>query len=200
MKLTLIRHGITQGNLEKRYIGRRNDQSLVPEGIRQLMEYQAQGRYPQVDAVYSSPLKRCIETASILYPLMTPVILPSLIELDFGSFEGKDYEQLKTDPAYRRWIDTAGMYAPTGGEDGAAFIARLKQALRQIAADADRLAIQHSAVVTHGGCIMTILSHLAKNSPSNREDFYRYRLKNGAGYTLDMDTQSLWMTSICPLV
>ena len=49
---------------------------------------------------------------------MVPIRLPSLAELDFGSFEGKNYEQLKEDPAYRRWIDSAGMTAPPGGESG----------------------------------------------------------------------------------
>lgn len=68
-------------------------------------------------------MKRCVETARLLYPMMVPVVLPSLTELDFGSFDGKNYEQLKDDPAYRRWIATGGMTAPTGGESGAEFTA-----------------------------------------------------------------------------
>ena len=119
MELILIRHGITQGNLERRYLGQRNDQSLAREGIRQLEDYAARKRYPRADALYSSPMKRCVETARMLYPMMVPVVLPSLTELDFGSFDGKNYEQLKDDPAYRRWIATGGMTAPTGGESGA---------------------------------------------------------------------------------
>lgn len=145
MELILIRHGITQGNLERRYLGQRNDQSLAREGIRQLEDYAARKRYPRADALYSSPMKRCVETARLLYPMMVPVVLPSLTELDFGSFDGKNYEQLKDDPAYRRWIATGGMTAPTGGESGAEFTARLEGALRQIAADARRLGIRRPA-------------------------------------------------------
>lgn len=196
MELILIRHGVTQGNLEKRYIGQRHDQSLAPVGISRLKEYSARGRYPQADIVYSSPLKRCVETARLIYPGMTPVVLPALTELDFGSFDGKNYEELKDDPAYRQWIDSAGMTAPTGGESGAAFIARLEGALRQIAGDVQRLNLSHPVVVLHGGCIMTILSQLADRNLPGGGDFYQYLLENGGGYQVEMDPETLQITQI----
>ncbi len=199
MELILIRHGTTQGNLERRYMGQHNDQSLAPEGIRQLKEAIARKRYPRADALYSSPMKRCVETARLLYPMLVPVVLPSLTELDFGSFDGKNYEQLKEDPAYRRWIDSAGMTAPTGGESGAEFTARLEGALRQIAADADRLGIRCPAVVTHGGCIMTILSRLADHNLPGGGDFYQYQPSNGGGYRVEMEPRTLCITRIRPL-
>ena len=200
MELILIRHGITQGNLERRYLGQRNDQSLAREGIRQLEDYAARKRYPRADALYSSPMKRCVETARLLYPMMVPVVLPSLTELDFGSFDGKNYEQLKDDPAYRRWIATGGMTAPTGGESGAEFTARLEGALRQIAADAGRRGIRRPAVVTHGGCIMTSLSRLADKDLPAGGDFYQYQTPNGGGYKVEMDTRTLRLTHIHPLL
>ena len=38
MKWILIRHGMTRGNMEKRYVGCRTDESLCPEGIAQLKQ------------------------------------------------------------------------------------------------------------------------------------------------------------------
>ena len=62
LKLILIRHGETQGNKLKRYIGKRTDEPLCPEAGNML----AQLAYPEVQAVYASPMIRCTQTAGIL--------------------------------------------------------------------------------------------------------------------------------------
>ena len=61
LKLILIRHGETQGNKLKRYIGKRTDEPLCPEAGNML----AQLAYPEVQAVYASPMIRCTQTAGI---------------------------------------------------------------------------------------------------------------------------------------
>ena len=64
-QIHLIRHAVTKGNLEGRYIGH-TDESVCEEGMAQLKDIMENyGEYPQVDAVFSSPLKRCTETAKI---------------------------------------------------------------------------------------------------------------------------------------
>lgn len=192
LTLTLIRHGMTTGNQEGRYIGR-SDPALAQQGIKQLEEYKAQGRYPQADALYTSPLRRCRETARIIYPMLVPVTLSSLTELDFGAFEGKNYEQLKDEPAYRRWIDSTGMVAPPGGESSEELGLRLENALRQIMQDAERSHSRHPAVITHGGCIMTLISRLSSAG------FYDYQTGNGGGFTLQMDAKRFSVINIQPL-
>ena len=199
LPITLIRHGITPANQERRYVGRSSDPSLAAEGRRQLEDYKSRGRYPQADALYVSPLLRCRETAHLLYPMLVPVVLESLTELDFGTFEGKNYDQLKDDPAYRRWIDTGGMAAPPDGESGADFCRRLEGAMRQIAEDTIRRSVRHPAVVTHGGCIMGILSSLAGEGPQEGRDFYEYQTSNGGGYSALLDTDTLRLSAIKPL-
>ena len=61
MRITMIRHGMTLGNTQKRYIGV-TDERLCPEGIQTLETGVAKGYYPAADTIYVSPLKRCIET------------------------------------------------------------------------------------------------------------------------------------------
>ena len=78
LSITFIRHGMTDGNQERRYIGQLDDPVLNPTGIRQLEDARANKRYPKADALYVSPLRRCTETAQLLYPLLVPVVLPSL--------------------------------------------------------------------------------------------------------------------------
>ena len=65
--LVLIRHGETQANRERRYLGKK-DESLLESGKEVLLSYKAQNIYPAVEYLFTSPMKRCVETANILYP------------------------------------------------------------------------------------------------------------------------------------
>ena len=82
----LIRHAYTKGNLEGRYIGH-TDESLCKEGIDQLNTMLKDYDYPAADVVFSSTLKRCIETAKMIYPDKTPIEMRGFDECDFGEFE-----------------------------------------------------------------------------------------------------------------
>lgn len=201
LELLLIRHGATTGNAERRYIGQATDLSLSEHGRKELTDRRARGVYPPADALYSSPMSRCVETARLLYPMLVPTILPSLAELDFGAFEGKTYEQLKDDPAYRRWIDTQGLTAPPGGESGQEFTGRLRGAMRQIADDAGKRKISRAAVVTHGGCIMNLIVafHSASHQGNTPVDMYDYQAVNGGGYRITVDTKTLSFLRISSL-
>ena len=57
-RLYLVRHGITAGNLQRRYIGGGTDEPLCGQGLAQLKALAAQYRYPWADTVFSSPMKR----------------------------------------------------------------------------------------------------------------------------------------------
>lgn len=62
IKLWLIRHGKTEGNKLARYIGT-TDEPLCQEGI----EFLKKMDYPKVQEIYVSPLRRCVQTAEILF-------------------------------------------------------------------------------------------------------------------------------------
>ena len=86
-QIHLIRHAVTKGSLEGRYIGH-TDESVCEEGMAQLKDIQKNyGEYPEVDAVFCSPLKRCIETAQAIYPDRNPIILDDLRDTDIGFSE-----------------------------------------------------------------------------------------------------------------
>ena len=61
----LLRHGLTKGNLNAQYIGH-TDYPLSTFGIEQLKEIKKEHPYPEVDAVFVSPLKRAMESADIM--------------------------------------------------------------------------------------------------------------------------------------
>lgn len=95
-----IRHGATEGNLRRRYIGR-TDEPLCEAGIAQVKALQKRGL--SVDEVFVSPLLRTRQTADILFPKMHYTVVDGLIETDFGRFEGKSADKLSGDPAYQAW-------------------------------------------------------------------------------------------------
>lgn len=103
MKVLLLRHGETPGNRRRAYIGS-TDEPLSPQGREQAQAVAV----PPVERVYGSPMLLRRQTAEILFPGAEYHPVPDLRECDFGAFEGKSYEELKDDPAYRSWIDSGG--------------------------------------------------------------------------------------------
>ena len=95
----LIRHGMTAGNEDGRYIGR-TDLPLSPEGLAALLELKKKYEYPGAVRFFTSPLTRCRQTLEVLYPGCTPTPVEGLAECDFGRFEGKSLRELKGDEQF----------------------------------------------------------------------------------------------------
>lgn len=178
VEIVLIRHGKTEGNKEKRYIGR-TDQPLSEEGIAGIKENL--GRYPSVEKVYASPMKRTRQTAELIYPGQASELVDGLREMDMGVFEGKNHAELKNRPSYILWVATRGKISIPGGESMKDFGKRTMDAFTQILGDMQAEGIKRSAVVAHGGTIMSIVSQLAD------DDYYKYMVNNGAGFRLTLD-------------
>lgn len=177
MKLVLIRHGKTCGNLEGRYIGW-TDEPLSPAGLESL-----KGRkYPQVREVYVSPLMRCRETADLLYAGLPVTVVEDFKECNFGAFERKNYEELKEDINYQRWLDSGGRQAFPGGEGREDFSARVIAAFDLLQKKWKDQGLSSAALVVHGGTIMAILERFAVP----RKDFYDWQIKNGEAYTAEL--------------
>ena len=100
MDIYLIRHGKTEGNLQGRYIGS-TDEPLCEEGKRALFSMKEQKKYPYPEYLFQSPMKRCKESAEILFPQKEACTVSDLRECDFGRFEGKNYLELSEDADYQ---------------------------------------------------------------------------------------------------
>ena len=90
MEIFLIRHGKTMGNLYHRYIGTTDEPVLEEE-----MEKLKSRNWPDAEAVFESPLLRCRQTAEIICPGRPVRIIDEFAECDFGSFENKNWQELK---------------------------------------------------------------------------------------------------------
>lgn len=203
MKLYLIRHGATKGNKEHRYVGT-TDEGLLYEAQKELEERRERFfREPEgkslllPDSLYVSPLKRCRQTAALLYPGREQIVIGDFRECDFGKFEYQNYQELNGDPDYQRFIDTRGESGFPGGETlqdfrercVRAFLGLLKEELAREEEDKKRASGKGGAGGTgdgerrcvlsvHGGTIMALLEHYARP----RRDYYDWQTKNGEGF------------------
>lgn len=175
IEIHLVRHGKTAGNLMGRYIGT-TDESLCMEGVAELRKIS----YETPKIIYASPLKRCLETAEILWPGIPVVKKPDFRECDFGEFENRNYQELNGDPAYQAWIDSGGTLPFPGGESLEAFKARVQQAFSEVLDDAAHQGYQKIALAVHGGTIMAIMEKWG--TPPG--EYYRWQVKNGEGFVL----------------
>ncbi|MCF0228650.1 MAG: histidine phosphatase family protein [Parasporobacterium sp.] len=180
MKIALIRHGMTEGNIRKQYSGVTNDK-LCPEGIEELKRLAGE-RPIQPDIVFASPMSRCLDTAEILFPNREPVIIDELAEMNFGIFEGRAFAgDLENDPVYRKWIEGGCEDTIPEGENKTEFAKRcaagFMKALAMIPdeqADEDYLA----AFAVHGGTIMAVMAIFADSD----KEYYDWLAANGRGY------------------
>ena len=131
-KLHLIRHGLTQGNLDGRYIGSGTDLPLCAEGRAQLEELKAKFQYPDVPLVFCSPMLRAQQTAEVLFPNAKLTILQDLREMNFGKFENRPITELVKDPEFAQWMDPTSRTNPDGAEDRKAFYDRTNVMLMKL--------------------------------------------------------------------
>jgi alpha-ribazole phosphatase len=178
INLLLIRHGETPSNRLKRYLGR-TEEDLSELGIRNLLIQKEKGKYPKADIIFSSPMRRCIQTAKILYDCKEPFLIEEWREIDFGRFEGKNYKELSGDASYQAWIDSNGELPFPEGESREEFLLRCQRGLQKAAAELlrkERKTPVTAAFIVHGGTIMALLSSFCGGS------YYDYQCKNTEGY------------------
>ncbi len=106
-KVILIRHGETDWNREQIFRGR-IDVALNETGLAQAGAVQESLRDVQIDKIYSSPLKRAFETASVLEENrgLEVEIEEGFIDIDFGKWQGLSHEKVKEEykNPYEAWL------------------------------------------------------------------------------------------------
>ena len=184
INLTLIRHGKTLSNREHRYLGV-TEEALSGEGRKQLEILAEKDILKKPWLLFISPMLRCQESAGILFPGRKAYPIEEWREMNFGAYEGKNYEDLKNDSYYQKWIDSNGTLPFPEGESQQEYIKRCHRGLltatkiiqkeiaeNQIAESQPR----NITAVVHGGTIMALLHILAGGN------YFDYQVKNGGGY------------------
>ncbi|MER6145381.1 bifunctional RNase H/acid phosphatase [Streptomyces sparsogenes] len=165
--LVLLRHGETALTPEKRFSGSGgSDPHLSPVGRRQAeLVAAALAARGTIQAVVSSPLTRCVETAeTVAARLGLDVrIEEGLRETDFGAWEGLTFGEVREryPDDLQAWL-TSSKTAPTGGGESFATVAR------RVALARDKLVARYAGrtvlLVTHVTPIKTLV-RLALGAP-----------------------------------
>ena len=182
MKLTLIRHGLTEANERRCYCGS-TDLPLSEKGREALLAKPLV--IPAADRYVTSGMRRCDETLRLLCGGVPRRICRGFREIDFGAFEMRSYEELKDDPAYLNWISGDNeANVPPGGESGLQMRRRVRRAFQRVCRrDVD------TVIVTHGGVIAAIMADLFPGEGRSR---YEWQSEPGHGYLLERDPEGRW--------
>lgn len=161
-RLILIRHGETDCYLENKYCGFSNP-SLNKKGIWQSKMLSNRLTNIKVERVYSSDLKRAVETAKIIFKNNFVEQLPDFREMNFGVFEGLRYDEIvkKYPSLYKNWINNPTKVKIPNGEALQDLVKRVRKRVTFLLSQNKNGKI---ALVTHGGPIRVILCDVLKFS------------------------------------
>ena len=161
MILVAIRHGETEGNASRLYVGQ-TESPLSAQGVAQAAALGERLKHISLDAVYSSDLSRAADTAAAVagHHSLDPTFDERLRERHYGVLEGGGYET----EARERFsevcdgLETASpAYAIPDGESAEQVRGRLSQFLNEIRAKHTGETV---VAVAHGGVIRILLWHL----------------------------------------
>ena len=174
-KLYLIRHGETEQNKSGVLMGS-TDTPLNDHGRLQAANLRERINALEVDAIYTSPLQRAVETATLVFGDRQPIIADSsLQEFHFGEWEGMHFAEISRQypEVWRLWLTDWEQTHIPGGEAFAAFKQRVIGATEELV----RLHQgRRVAVVSHGGCIRSLLAHFFCESVG--KGYWRFKVDN----------------------
>lgn len=183
-KVLLIRHSITSGNLENRYVGT-TDVELCKDGIKlaKLTNIELEDKFEKVEKIFSSPMKRCIQTANLLFDGKEPTVIEELKEADFGKFEYRTLEDLKSDEEFLAWENDDSKDGYLDGEKFAVFNQRVINGFFDALNLAMYERVKNIAIVTHGVVIRKIMNSITLGQYGEEH----WRVNNCTGYELEFD-------------
>ena len=166
-RLLLVRHGLTDHNIDRRVAGYTNV-DLNEEGFRQVEKLNKRLADEKIDAVYSSDLQRAVDTAkgAVFGRDIEITTCYELREMNFGEAEEMTFAELNEKyPDLARSVmnvDT-GVSFP-GGESFADFVERVQAFLKTL----EKFNEDHTVlIVSHGATLKVIVCELLGIDPNH---------------------------------
>ncbi len=186
-RIFLIRHGESQHNAEDVFSGV-TDIDLSPAGRSQCRTLARFFQHVHVHQVYTSPLKRAIETTRIVFPTHKHHVSRFLIEFDYGEYEGKPRAFSEHDKIIQKWYQSPGDIRFPGGGDIQEHAREVMKGLSILAQNAQAETI---ACVSHRTTIRLIIAqilglglHYFRRVPCSNCSITEIHFQNRQGFSL----------------
>ncbi|MBI2010166.1 MAG: histidine phosphatase family protein [Candidatus Chisholmbacteria bacterium] len=157
--LHLIRHGESKANRHGIYQGQSYDVGLTAKGKRQSQSVAETLKVIHFKALYTSPLRRCVETAEIIAQATKGQLIhdPSLLEINHGTWEGKTTQEFnkKEQAMLREWRRNPVGVQMQGGENIAAVVRRCRAFVKSLS-PGEYIVVTHDLVIR---VIITLAIH-----------------------------------------
>jgi len=159
-RLLLVRHGNTKGNSAERFWGQ-TDVELNANGIWQAERLADRLAGEDIDAIYSSELRRASATAGIIASRrrMEVITCPELLEINFGKVEGLSFNEIgqRYPELVSAWPTRDPSFCFPEGES----ISDLDQRVVKFLSRLEKHASEDTAlVVAHAGVVRLLICHL----------------------------------------
>ncbi|WP_067176722.1 histidine phosphatase family protein [Sulfurospirillum sp. UCH001] len=158
-RVYLMRHGHVANGNEKRYLGR-TDVPLDAAGIAQAKTLHKYFKTIPIDAVFTSPLKRCVQTTEIVCEGKCGHYerVEAFTEIDMGDWENVPMTQIKSayPELYAKRGDNLEYFTPPHGESFHDVATRARYAFDAITHHATGTIL----IVAHAGVNRTILANI----------------------------------------
>ena len=159
-RLYLVRHGATPLSAEDRFSGAAN--VFLSDSGRSQVELLAQRLADDnINAIYTSPLDRTMETAKIIakHHGITPIPKDGLREISHGHWEGLSRKEVSESfpEEYEAWESDPFTFAPKEGESGISVLARALPVIREVVVSHKE---ENVLVVSHKATLRLIISSL----------------------------------------
>ena len=178
-EIIFIRHGETDFNRARLYFGHL-DTDLNKTGVEQLRKTKIlfEKREKMPDIVFSSDLKRCSQSMEILEidGEIEKNLTEDLREINFGIFEGKTYEEIKSEypEKVEKMINDWRNFKADKGES-------INEMMLRVAEKMDKIINQHRnkkiLVVAHAGVIQALTSYYLFG---NLDGYWKFKINNGS--------------------
>jgi probable phosphoglycerate mutase len=159
-RLYLVRHGATPLSAEDRFSGAANV-FLSDKGRLQAERLSHRLADDNINAIYTSPLDRTMETASIIakHHGITPIPRDGLREISHGHWEGLSRKEVAESfpEEYAAWESDPFTFAPEDGESGISVLARALPVIREVVVNHKD---ENVLVVSHKATLRLIISSL----------------------------------------
>jgi len=181
IKLILIRHGESDGNIQKKFSGFQ-DVDLTEKGIWQAKRLARRLEEESVDTVYCSDLKRARHTAEIIFGYRGKDIVTNskFREINFGAWEGYTFEEVKSKFGYGDEFNhlMENIKPEAAFPQGESFV----ELNNRVMAELNNVLKKHEkkdkdktiALVCHGGAIRVILSNALSMGLKNMWNIEQY--------------------------